>query len=199
MKRVIDLLKAIALGGFGVLFPLLLFYILLVEILELVVAMASPITDAAFPPGYLEDVEFPIMVLLAVVLILLVSLLIGAVMRSQLGNRLGDWIERNSLGRLPLYKAAKFLSRGITGTEHFRPAVLKNSDTEWEIVYIIEDHGNGKLTVMLPWVPASIAGSVKIVSRDRVEMLNVNLGQASAVLSQWGVGVRDMMNKGKTE
>jgi hypothetical protein len=36
--------------------------------------------------------------------------------------------------------------------------------------------------------PASFAGSLKIMSRDRIELLDSNLGDTSRVLSHWGVG-----------
>jgi uncharacterized membrane protein len=198
MKKFGELFKTLLMGGFGILFPLLLFYLLAAEIFGLVVALATPIADSIFPAGYLDDVEFPILVVLAIILILFISLLIGAIARSKIGNRCGEWIERNTIGKLPLYTATKFLSKGFTGTEHFRPALLTNSDTEWEIVYIIEDHGNGKLTVLVPWAPASIAGSVKIVTGDRVELMETNLGIASRALSHWGVGLKDLMPKCET-
>jgi hypothetical protein len=76
--------------------------------------------------------------------------------------------------------------------------LLKNSETEREIVYVIENHGNGQTTVLIPWAPTSFAGSVKIVARDRIDILDVSLGEVSRVLSQWGVGVRDLLDKHTT-
>jgi hypothetical protein len=48
----------------------------------------------------------------------------------------------------------------------------------------------------VPWAPTAFSGFVKIVAADQVEMLDTNLGEASRVLSQWGVGVRDLLGKG---
>jgi uncharacterized membrane protein len=84
---------------------------------------------------------------------------------------------------------------GARDATAFLPAVLHSSDDEREIVYVIEEHNDGCLTILVPWAPTSFAGSVKIVSRDRVEMLDRSLGDASMVLSHWGVGVRDLLNK----
>jgi uncharacterized membrane protein len=77
----------------------------------------------------------------------------------------------------------------------FLPAVLHSSDGEREIVYVVEEHSDGSLTILVPWAPTSFAGSVKIVSCDRVEMLETSLGDASRALSCWGVGVHDLLKK----
>ncbi len=102
-------------------------------------------------------------------------------------RRLGLGIARAVLGRLPLYNAVKSLSRGLVGAKEeaaFRPAVLNSSDGEREIV-----------TVLVPWSPTSFAGSVKIMSSDRIEMLEASLSDTSRVLSQWGMGARKLLGK----
>ena len=75
----------------------------------------------------------------------------------------------------------------------FQSAVLNSSNGDQEIVYVIEDHGDGQVTVLVPWAPASFAGSVKIVSNDRIEILNASLGDTSKVLAQWGVEARELL------
>jgi uncharacterized membrane protein len=195
MKRLSIFLKTTIVGGLFVLLPLALFYLLLAEILGLVVAIATPIADM-FPKETFDEVKLP--VILALVLILLVSFLFGLAIRSSLLRRFGLWIERTLLGALPLYNAIKRLSTGLLGardTAAFRPAVLHSSDGEREIVYVVEEHSDGGLTILVPWAPTAFAGSVKIVSRDRVEMLDTSLGDASRALSCWGVGVRDLLEK----
>jgi len=60
---------------------------------------------------------------------------------------------------------------------------------------VIEDHGNGSLTVLVPWAPAAFSGSVKIVDRDRIKILEANLGDVSRALGHWGMGVRELLPK----
>lgn len=196
MKNFVDFLKTTAAGGFFVLFPLLLFYLLLAEILQLIVGMATPIADTFFPKGTFDEISAPVLV--ALLLLLGVSFVVGLLLRSDTGKRFGNWIERNTVGRLPLYRALKDLTGGFAGGEAFRPALIRNSETEKEIVYVIEDLGNGQASVLVPWAPMSFAGSVKIVSRDRIEMLDSNLGDVSRVLSQWGVGIREILQNENT-
>ena len=195
MKKTVEFLKTCLIGGLFVLLPLLLFYLLLAEMLQLVVVLATPIADL-FPAGTFDQVNAP--VLLGLILIVGASFLFGLALRSMILHRFGLWIERSLLGRLPLYTAIKSLSRGLVGSKEdtaFRSAVLDSADGEQEIVYVIEDHGDGKLTVLVPLAPASFAGSVKIMRRDRVKMLNASLGDTSRVLSHWGVGARELLGK----
>ena len=197
MKRLAEFIKTTALGGLLVLVPVLLLYLLLSEGLELVVTLATPIADL-FPKETLEGINFP--VLIAIILIVGVSFVIGLILRSESGRRLGGWIERNILGRLPAYDALKGLTKSFVGSKEgmaFRPALLTTRDGERAPAYVVEEHGDGQMTVLVPWSPTAFAGSLKIVDRDRIEMLDTNLGDFSRVLSQWGFGLREVLEKKK--
>ena len=198
MKRFGEFLKTTLLGGLFVLLPVLLLYLLLAETLPLIIALATPIADL-FPKGTFDRTSSP--VLIALILLVGASFVIGLALRSAAGRRLGGWIEQNALGRLPAYGALKGLTKGFVGAtegEAFRPALLISADRERELAYVIEDHGDGQLTLLLPWSPTAFAGSVKIVNQDRIELLDTNLGEFTKVLSHWGVGVRDLLGKGAT-
>jgi len=195
MKNLLGFLKTTAMGGLFVLLPILLLYLLISEALDLIVAVATPIADL-FPKGTFEKVEFPVIV--GLVLILGVSFLIGLGLRSEKGRGLGRWIERTVLGRLPAYNALKSLTTGFAGAGKdgaFKAAVMTSSDGERELAYVIEDHGEDHLTVLLPWAPAAFADSVKIVDRNRIKVLEANLGDVSRILGQWGVGARELLGK----
>ena len=195
MKNIVEFLKTSVVGGLFVLLPLLVLYLLLAELLQLVVELATPIADL-FPQGTFDKINAP--VLLALILIVGVSFVFGLAHRSMTLRRFGLWIERSMLGRLPMYNAVKSLSRGLVGAKEegvFRPAVLHSPDGGREIVYVIEDHGDGQMTLLIPWAPASFAGTVKIMGSERIEMLDASLGDTSRVLSHWGVGVRDLLAK----
>ena len=195
MKSILNFLKTCLVGGLFVLLPLVLFYLLLVELLQVVVMLATPIADL-FPKGTFDEVHMPVLV--GLILIVGASFLFGLALRSAALQRFGLWIERGLLGRLPLYNAVKSLARGLVGAQEdtaFRSAVLHSPDGAREIVYVIEEHSDGQMTVLVPWAPASFAGSVKIVGSDRIEMLDASVGDASRVLGHWGVGARELLKK----
>jgi uncharacterized membrane protein len=198
MKQITEFFKTVILGGLFVLLPLLLVYLLLDEMFELVVALATPIADL-FPKDTFEKINTP--VLLGVMLILGASFVFGLALRSLTLRRIGLWIENKVLGRLLFYTAVKNLSSGLLGAKDstaFRPAVAKSEDGQKEIVYVIEDQGDGNLSVLVPWAPASFAGSVKVMARERIEMLDASLDETSAVLARWGVGVGELLRRVET-
>ena len=196
MQTFKEFFKTTILGGLFALLPILLFFLLLGEILGLVVGLATPIANL-FPKGTFDQAKFPI--LLALILIVGASFLIGVCMRSSAGKRFWSWVEDNTIGRLPLYNALKTIFSGFTGKEgqaSFKPALLKSSGGE-ELAYLVEDHGNGRATIMIPWSPTPFAGSIKIVDMEMVQLLDTNLGDFTMVLSHWGVGTRNLSAKRK--
>jgi len=187
-------LRTTIMGGLFTLLPILLFILLLIEILELLVGLATPIAGL-LPKGTFDQAQFP--VLLALILLVGASFLVGIALRSSAGRRFWNWVESNTMGRLPLYNALKSIFTGFTGSdgnESFRPALLKSPDGD-ELVYLVEDHGNGRATIMIPWSPTPFAGSIKIVERQQIELLDTNLGDFTMVLSHWGVGTRQLISK----
>lgn len=173
--------------------PILLLYLLLVEALDLIVTLATPIADF-FPEGTFGKVEFPVVV--GLILILGASFVIGLGLRAEIGRKLGQWIELTVLDRLPAYNALKSLTTGFAEAGRagaFRTAVLMATEGEKELVYVVEECGEDHLTVLVPWAPTAFAGSVKIVDRKRVALLDANLGEVSKVLSHWGVGARELL------
>ena len=195
MKNITEFLTTSLRGGLLVLLPLVLFYLLMDEIIELLVALATPIADL-FPGGLFDDLQLP--GLIALILLVGASFVFGLALRSSNLRRFGSWLEETLLGKLPIYKAVKRLSQGLLGAKEdgvFKPAVLHSENGEREIVYMIEEDGKGQVTVLVPWAPASFAGSLKIMSRDRIELLDSNLGDTSRVLSHWGVGTFDLLEK----
>lgn len=158
-----------------------------------IVALATPIADL-FPEGTFEKLSNPVIV--AILLLMGASFLFGLALRSHKLTQFGSWCEQATLMRVPLYKAVKQLSRGLVDAESdgvFKSALLEADDGTTELVYIIEEHSDGKLTILVPWAPAGFAGSIKVVSTGRVTRLDASIGDASKVFAHWGVGMSDIM------
>lgn len=195
MKKILEFLKTSALGGLFVLLPLLLLYLLLSEVFELVIALATPIADL-FPEETFRVLNYPVAI--AILLILGASFLLGLTLHSSHLRGAGSWLERTLLHPLPGYRALKSLTKGFSGAgekNEFRPALMTLPDGTAELVYAIEELDDGRLTVLVPWSPAAFAGSIKIVSRDSIKLLNASLGDASRVIGHWGVGMGTIFEK----
>ena len=196
MKQIANFLKTTALGGLFVLLPCLLLVMFLSEVMGLLLALATPIAELLFSADALEKVNSPL--LIAVLLLVGASFLIGLALRAELGRRMGRWFERIVLDRLPAYAAFKNLTKGFVDTDEgaaFKAAVLISAEGDRELVYVVEDHGGDRLTVLIPWAPTAFSGNVRDVDRSRVEMLDANIGEVSKVLGHWGVGARAILDR----
>lgn len=189
--RILEFLKTCVLGGLFVLLPLMLLWMLVGQVLDLVVSLATPIADL-FPPSWFKDLSAPAIV--AFGLILTASFLFGLVLRSQTLVRVGRFIEERTLNHLPMYSALKNLSAGFDSSEQgFRTGLLTWGDGSQELVYVVEQHDDGRTTVLVPNAPASFAGRIRIVPSDFVEILSASLGDSSRVVSLWGVGMGELL------
>ena len=188
MNKLTEFLKATAAGGLLVLLPVLLLCLVLAQMLQLVVALATPIAGL-LQEGGLDKVASPVLV--ALVLLAGVSFAIGLTMQTDVGRRFGQWIESATLKRFPVYAALKRLTRGFAGTEAgetFMPALLEIDAGIQEIVYVVEESEEGLAAVLVPHAPTAFSGPVKIVDRKRLTLLDTNIGDLSRSLSHWGVG-----------
>ena len=112
MKKITEFLKTSLIGGLLVLLPLVLFYLLMDEIIELLIALATPIADL-FPGGLFDNLKLPGVI--ALILLVGTSFVFGLALRSANLRRFGSWLEETLLGKLPIYKAVKRLSHGLLG------------------------------------------------------------------------------------
>jgi uncharacterized membrane protein len=193
MNTLIDFLKTTVLGGFFILLPLLLFGILLDEMLEAVVGLATPIADL-FPADTFEELSAPVVV--AVVLILLASFLLGLATKLPVARKFGAWVESNTIGRLPLYRAIKSLTSRFAALEEkggFKPALVRGPGDQYDLAYLMEELGDGFAVVMLPRAPTPMIGTIRVVPLAQVERLEVSLGEFTAVISHWGVGSKSAL------
>jgi len=195
MKGIKEFIKAVLVGGIFVLLPIMLLYMLISELLDLVVQLATPIADL-FPESTFEKIGDP--VLIAIVLIVGASFFLGLLMRVSWSRHIFEWFERRVLEPIPGYSAVKGLTRSFgkkSDSQSFKPALLVAANGQRQIIYLIEQHADCTATVLMPWAPTPLAGTVKIVPMDQVEILDCSLSDLAGVLSQWGVGMDKLLEK----
>ena len=189
-----NFLKTTLLGGLFILLPLMLLWIGLKEIGGLLEAMATPIADM-FPGKYFEDLTAPGVV--ATFLIIGASFILGLAARSAWLSNIGHGIENSVLNRVPMYRMLKVISSALIDSDagDVKPALVTDGAGGGDPCYIIEKHKDGRATVLLPWSPASFAGSIKVVQQSDLEYLSCSLDEFSRSLSQIGVGVEECLSR----
>ena len=188
-----NFLKTTLLGGLFVLLPLILLWLGLSEIAGLLVAMATPIADL-FPAGVFDKQTAPAVV--AVILLVGASFILGLAARSALINRLGRQFEGGVLDKVPMYRMLKIISSALIDAEKsdVSPAIISDGSGGGDPCYVMEKHQDGRATVLLPWSPASFAGSIKVVQQSDLEILDCSIDELSRSLSQMGIGVEECIS-----
>lgn len=186
-------LKSTLFSGLLILLPLLFLIIIIKEFLGLIIGLATPIADL-FPREAIEGV--PETNILAVLLILAAALTAGILARLPFGISVGRYLEQRTLDKLPVYRPLKTLLSALLGSEQsqsFKPAFILNDSGVMDPAYIIEDTGRPRLVVLVPWTPASFAGSLKLVPREQVYKLDLTLDEFSLAIGHYGVGLSNLL------
>jgi len=183
MKGLAELTKTTLIGGLLVVLPIYVSILLLVKTLAGIFALLSPVT-AAVPAG----AQFRQVI--AILIVLVVCLVAGIVVRTGPGLRAKKSFERSVLRKIPGYSLVQGLTERVSGDERegaFQPALVEIEDA-LSPGFIIEELEDGRYTVLVPSVPTPAAGSLFILPRERVHLLDVPFTQAVTVISKWGAG-----------
>ncbi len=131
-------------------------------------------------------------------LVIAVSFLLGVIMLSRRASQSQRRIEQAVLTRVPGYVAVKNILYGLARSEReetVRPALLSLSSEKHCFVFLMEEHGDGRMTIFIPSSPSAASGSVQIVPKEQVKILKIGLGSVVSVLNQWGVGTSKLLKK----
>jgi uncharacterized membrane protein len=183
MKGLAELTKTTLIGGLLVVLPIYLSILLLLKTLAAIFALLSPVT-AAIPAGR----QFRQVI--AILIVLAVCLVAGAVVRTRAGRRAKRMLERSVLSKIPGYSLVRGLTERVSGEERegaFQPALVEIEDA-LSPGFIIEELEDGRYTVLVPSVPTPAAGALFILPKERVHPLDVPFTQAVTVISKWGAG-----------
>ena len=164
------------------------------EIGGLLAEMATPIADMV-PGHYFDELTLPGVI--AALLITAASFIIGIAARIKVVEQIGSKFERAILYRIPMYQMLKVISSALVKSEtsNVSAAIVRDDDGGGDPCYVMEEHDNDLATVLLPWSPASFAGSIKVVSKAKLEYLNCSIDEYSRSVSLMGIGIADCMAK----
>lgn len=187
-------LKDALLNGLYVLLPLMLLWIGIREIGGLLTEMATPIADL-IGSKYFEDLLLPGAV--AIILIVGMSILIGLITKIRLIAIAGEKFESSILDHVPMYQMLKVICSALVRPDEtdVTPALVSDGEGGGDPCYVMEDHGNGLTTVLMPWSPASFAGAIKVVPTAKLRYLDCTVDEYSRSISLMGVGVAECMAK----
>ncbi len=179
---VLNFFKTTLFGGLIVILPVTLAAAGIVKAVHLVREGLAPIV------GWLPDtLHYPTAI--AALCVLAACFLAGILLRTAAGRALGRSVERGLLEKIPGYALFRTLSRRIVGEdEQGMAVVLVALDDAEAMGFLMERTADGKCVVFVPSAPTPAVGTLMIVSKDRVKVLEVPIKQALGCFSKWGVG-----------
>ncbi len=169
--------------GVLVLVPLAVIVLLLAEIVEILEKIAEPL-----------DLQSTISVvgaiIIALLLVLSICFIVGALVRTRIGSRSMDRFERTLLQKIPGYQIISNALKGFAEKKTaYRAALVSLYGPGTGVLgFIMEENDNGSLTVFVPSVPTLTVGSLHVVDKDRITLLEAGSMEVGDCISQWGMG-----------
>jgi uncharacterized membrane protein len=131
------------------------------------------------------------------VLLVVVCFLTGVAMRLKWGAWLGRTIEQKVLARIPGYTVFRSLSKRFSGETdgdvQFTPALLSTAPGASTLVFIVEEHPSGDLTVFTPMTSTPGMGTIQVTTRDQVKKLDASMSEALDPFWHFGIGTRELV------
>jgi len=174
--------------GLLVIVPIYLAILLLLKVLQSMAGLMKPIAE-------LLPEALPAEGILALLLLLVVSFLVGLAALSPAARRLIKYLETQILFRIPGYQVFHQITQRAAGNNDggdWQPALIEIEDA---LVpgFVVEELNDGRLTVFVPSIPTPLAGAVYILAADRVHRLDVPVAQAIKTVTRWGAGSKDLI------
>src|SRR5262245_39377890 len=187
MKTLLRFVKVTLIGGLLVVLPLWLSVLLLFKAVKGALALLKPIAKLVPQKFVHHDV-------VALCLLILICFAVGLLIRTRMGQVIGDWLEQHLLGKIPGFLLIRGMVRQFAGKkdeQSFEPALV---EIEEALVpaFIIEKHSDGQFTVFVSSSPTPMAGAIYILQPERVHPVDMPLRTAMVCVAKWGSGAAEM-------
>ncbi|MDH5320657.1 MAG: DUF502 domain-containing protein [Nitrospira sp.] len=188
MRSMKEYILSTLVGGVLVVVPVYLALLLLLKAMQSLAGLVRPI--AMLLPDWVPGEN-----ILSLLLVLVLCFLVGIAVRTEMGRTMRERLERSLFESMPGYALFKSLTQQIAGAS--RENVWKPAMAEIEealvLAFIIEELEDGRFTVFIPSVPTPLAGTVYVLTRDRVHPLDIPFTTALKSVSRWGSGTKELV------
>ena len=188
MKKVKSIFKTNIIYGVLVLVPLAVIILLLAEIVEILEKIADSL-QLQTATGVIGAV------VLALLLVLSICFIVGAMVRTRIGAWSFERFERKILFQIPGFAIISNALKGFAEKKTaYRAALIQLYGPGTGVLgFVMEENENGSVTVFVPSVPTVTMGSLHIVDRERITMLETGSIDVTNCISQWGIGSQKIL------
>ena len=192
MQKPKSMFKTNVVYGLIILFPLAIIVLLVVQIVEILDLIAVSLNLHSFT-------SFTMAVVLALLLLLIFCFSVGAMLRTRLGALSFERFEQGVLKQIPGYEIISNVLKGFVEKKTAYPAAIVRLFEPGTAVFgfVMEENENGLLTVFVPSAPVLTVGTVYLVERERVTILDEGAIALTDCISKWGIGAQKMIERAK--
>jgi uncharacterized membrane protein len=194
MKKTRGYVVSAVIAGLLILAPIYFAILLLLKAMKSVGAIVRPI--AMLLPEWMFGEH-----LLALLVVLVACFFVGVLVRTPAGRAGREQLEKNLFAKIPGYALFRSMTQQLAGSSQekvWKPALAEIEDALVPS-FIIEELGDGRLTVFVPSIPTPLAGAVYVLPRERVHPVDVPFTQALQTVSRWGSGAGALVAAMKTK
>jgi len=185
-------------AGINAVLPLIIFIFLLTWVFKIIFNLIEPVIIILAPRA--EDQTIFIK-LLALAIVLLIIIVIGAFLRSEEGKKRFAKMENRIFKILPGYTMVKETLLQFLGTKRrpfSRVAIVRpfNNETR-QIGFITDEFSDGFYTVFVPTGPNPTSGNIFYLREAQVEIVDVPYEQAMKTIIACGIDSSPIFKKDK--
>jgi len=193
MRRVLDFVKTMMIGGLLFLFPLAIVTAIVGKAFSLMLRLTRPLDDL-LPVDSVADVA--VIDAVAFVALLVGCFVAGLVAQSGLGKRVYQAADANLAAVVPYYGALKARLGDAVGDEEreraLRPVLVRFDDLS-QVAFEVERLRDGRVVVFLPGAPDVWSGAAAVVEGERVTPLDLDTFQVARMLKGLGRGLSETL------
>lgn len=188
MKKVTNFILTRLVAGLLVVTPIYLAALLVLKAMSSLAGLVQPFSNV-LPAG------MPGAQVLSLIMVFIFCFVVGLAVSTSMGRSIWERLENTLFQKLPGYALFRSLTQRMAGTtqENVWQPALAEIEEALVPAFIIEELEDGRFTVFVPSIPTPLAGSVYILTANRVHPINVPFTQAVKALSQWGSGSKDLV------
>jgi uncharacterized membrane protein len=174
--------------GVLVLVPAAIIVLLLAKIVEVLEAIGEPL-------NLQSTLSVVLAIILAFLLLLLLCFILGAFVRTRIGSWSLERFEHKVLKQIPGYEIISNMLKGFAEKKTaYRGALVQLYGSGTAVLgFVMEENENDSMTVFVPAVPTMTVGSLHVVDRERVTILEAGSMDVTNCISQWGIGSKKIL------
>jgi len=196
MKKVNNFVRTTLIGGFGIVLPVLVLFIVFNGLFKFIANSIRPITNII---GLGSNIKGVVADILSIIIIISICFLIGVIVKTRVGRFAHNKLEKRILNKIPGYGLIKDTIKYFSGSEG-KPftsvALIKPFGKEDMLTgFITDSHSDGSHTVFVPQAASPWQGDMYHVQKENVFLLDVSVGDAMKSVIAMGAGSSKLIEK----